>query len=87
MLLAGTNNSCLFTEMEEYEKAGVPNVEILKSATLNGARWLGKEEEFGAIEMGKRADLILIDGDPIESMKDIRSVTVVVKEGRVVFQK
>jgi imidazolonepropionase-like amidohydrolase len=87
MLLAGTDNGSLFTEMEEYEKAGVPNVEILKSATLNGAQWLGKEKEFGTIEPGKRADLILIDGDPIKSMKDIRNVSVVIKEGRIVFQK
>lgn len=87
MLLAGTDNVNLHDEMETYAEAGIPNVEILKAATANGAEWLGKKSEFGTIEAGKRADIILVDGDPLANIKEIRKISVVIKDGRVAFKK
>ncbi|MGI8745519.1 MAG: amidohydrolase family protein [Bryobacteraceae bacterium] len=87
MLLAGTDNGSLFDELEAYAGAGVPNAEILRAASSNGARWLGKESEFGTVEPGKRGDLIIIDGDPLKQMKDLRKITMVVQSGRIVFEK
>lgn len=85
-LLAGTDNSkSLHDELEMYERIGVPNAAILQAATVNGARWLRKDREFGTIEVGKRADLLLLDGNPLERMQDIRNIDLVVKDGRVVF--
>jgi imidazolonepropionase-like amidohydrolase len=85
LLLAGTDNVNLFDELEAYAEFGIPNAAILKAATVNGARWLGKEDEFGTIEPGKRAHLMLVDGDPLEDIKEIRNVVLVVKDGVVVF--
>ncbi len=84
-LLAGTDNAGLFNELEAYAKAGVPNADILRAATANGARWLGKEDDFGTVRPGRRAHLILVDGDPLEDIADLRNIDLVVKDGVVVF--
>ena len=87
LLLAGTDNGNLFTEMELYAEAGVPNAAVLQAATINGAKWLGRDADFGTVEVGKRAHLILVEGDPLKEMKDIRNISVVIKDGRIVFRK
>jgi len=87
LLLAGTDNVNLFDELEAYAEAGIPNAEILKSATMNGAKWVGKQSDFGTVEVGKRANLVLVDGDPLKDMKDIRKISAVVKDGYIVFRK
>ncbi len=87
LLLAGTDNEGLFDELEAYAAAGIPNAAILKAATVNGAAWLGKQADFGTIEAGKRANLILIDGDPLKDVKELRRINTVIKNGRVVFKK
>jgi imidazolonepropionase-like amidohydrolase len=87
MLLAGTDGGSLNDEMEAYVEAGVPTIDVLRSATVNGARWLGRENEFGTIQPGRRADLLLVDGDPLKNIRDARNVSAVIKEGRVVVRK
>lgn len=84
MLLAGTDDSSLNDEMEAYASFGVPSLDILRAATINGARWLNQQDEFGTIEVGKRADLIIVDGDPIKDVKDLRKITRVIQRGRIV---
>lgn len=84
-LLAGTDNVGLFNELEAYAEAGVPNAAILRAATANGARWLGKEDDFGTVQPGRRAHLILVDGDPLADIADLRNIDLVVKDGVIVF--
>jgi imidazolonepropionase-like amidohydrolase len=86
MLLAGTDNGNLFDELEAYERAGIPRATILRAATINGALWLGRENDFGAIEPHRRADLIIVEGDPLTHISDLRRIRTVVKDGRVVFE-
>jgi len=86
-LLAGTDNAGLFNELEVYDAAGVPTYEILRAATVNGARWLGKDADFGTIEPGKRAHMILVDGDPLEDISRLRDIDLVVKDGVIVFER
>ncbi|MGH9822838.1 MAG: amidohydrolase family protein [Blastocatellia bacterium] len=85
LLLAGTDDESLFDEMEAYADAGISNKTILLAATLNGAKWLGKESQFGSLEPGKSADIVIVDGDPLTQIKDIRKIRQVIKGGRVVF--
>jgi imidazolonepropionase-like amidohydrolase len=86
MLLAGTDGGSVNDEMEAYVEAGVPTVDVLRSATVNSARWLGREEEFGTIQPGRRADLLLVDGNPLQNIRDARKVSAVIKDGRVVIR-
>jgi len=85
-LVAGTDAMPGFAyqrELELYVKAGIPANEVLKIATWNGAKVTGKENQLGSIKEGKIADMILINGDPVSNISDIRKVDVVIKEGRL----
>ncbi len=86
-LLAGTDNGSLFDELEAYAKAGLPTPAILEAATSNGAKWLNMQSIFGTVTPGERADLIVVDGDPLKDIKEIRKIDVVIKDGRIVFRK
>jgi hypothetical protein len=74
----------LHRELELYAQAGIPPADVLRIATLGSARVMKKDAELGSVEPGKLADFILIDGDPLARMSDIRRVTLTVKDG-VVF--
>jgi len=56
-------------ELELLREAGFHPLEVIQSATLNGAEALGLEEEIGSIEPGKRADLILLEENPLQNLK------------------
>jgi len=73
----------LHRELELYAKAGVPNAEVLRKATLVSAQVAGKAATLGTIEAGKQANLILVDGDPVKNISDIRRVEWTVKNGRM----
>jgi len=83
-LVAGTDDLAgfmLHRELELYVQAGVPPGEAIRIATENGARYAGVLADRGTIERGKRADLILVDGDPTTNISDIRKVSYVLKDG------
>jgi imidazolonepropionase-like amidohydrolase len=73
----------LHRELELYVKAGMSPMEAIRSATSVAARAMGMEYEAGTIEVGKRADLIIVDGDPLASISDLRKVESVVTNGRL----
>jgi imidazolonepropionase-like amidohydrolase len=86
-LLAGTDDGSLDDEMQIYQDNGIPDDAILRAATVNGAEWLHHAGDFGTIQPGRRADLLIVDGDPLQDVKALRAVWVVVQDGRVVFRK
>ena len=62
-------------------EAGFSFPEALKIATLNGARYLGRDREIGSVEVAKRADLILVDGDPVRDAAALDRMPFVFKAG------
>ena len=68
-------------EIELLVEAGFTASEAIQIATLNGAIYLGREKKIGSIEIGKNADLVLIDGDPEANISDIRKMEIVFKNG------
>lgn len=70
-------------ELELYVLAGMTPMAAIQSATLVSARVMKLESESGSIEVGKRADLMLVDGDPLKNISDLRRVVSVVKDGRL----
>jgi imidazolonepropionase-like amidohydrolase len=73
----------LHRELEIYVEAGMTPLEAIQSATIVSARAMKLDAELGTVEAGKRADLILVDGDPAADIHDIRKVAQVVTAGRL----
>jgi hypothetical protein len=70
-------------EIELLVEAGLSPIEAIKAATIVPAQTLNLDKESGTIEAGKLADLILIDGNPLKQISEIRNVKFVVKNGRM----
>jgi imidazolonepropionase-like amidohydrolase len=68
-------------EIELLVEAGFTPVQALQIGTQNGARFLGREREIGTVAAGKRADLILVHGDPAAHIADMENVELVFKDG------
>jgi imidazolonepropionase-like amidohydrolase len=73
----------LHREIELYVQAGMTPMEAIQSATIVSARAMGLDKDSGTVEAGKRADLILVDGDPLTDIRMLRKVTRVVANGRM----
>jgi hypothetical protein len=83
-IVSGTDDFAGFAfqrELELYVKAGIPANEVLRIATWNGATYARVLADRGSIDRGKRADLILIDGDPTQDISSIRNVALVLQDG------
>ena len=76
----------VMNEVRALKLAGVSNTDILKMATINAAEAIGVEDRIGTIEEGKLADLVLINGNPLQEIESLRDVEMVVKEGRIVYK-
>ncbi|HEX7123321.1 MAG TPA: amidohydrolase family protein, partial [Gemmatimonadaceae bacterium] len=70
-------------ELTLLRDAGIPAPAIIQMATLNGARALRRDAEFGTIEPGRQADLVLLARDPLAAIENTRSIAAVVQGGRV----
>jgi len=83
-ILAGTDGTAgimLHRELELEVQAGIPAAKSLQIATLNAAHLLKQEKDLGSIAEGKRADFLLVDGNPAEHISDIRRCRLVMKDG------
>jgi imidazolonepropionase-like amidohydrolase len=90
-ILAGTdtlNPYCfpgfsLHDELGFLVQAGLTPMEALQAATVNPARFLGKEKEMGTVEVGKIADLVLLDANPLVEIRNTTKIAAVVFEGKL----
>jgi imidazolonepropionase-like amidohydrolase len=88
--LAGTDlgtsyifaGSSLHDELALFVEAGLSPLEALQTATINPAKFLGLEKSLGTIEKGKFADLVLLDANPLDDIKNTKKVFSVVANGR-----
>jgi imidazolonepropionase-like amidohydrolase len=94
-LLAGTDtgNPFCFPGFSLHEElallviAGLTPVEALRSATLNPAKFLGLDKTLGTIEQGKIADLVLLDADPLEDVRNTQRINAVISNGQLFDRK
>jgi imidazolonepropionase-like amidohydrolase len=86
-IVAGTDQTVpghsLHREIELYVQAGFTPMEAIQAATLVPARVMGLEKELGTVEVGKRADLIVIDGDPLADIRNTRNVELTITGGKM----
>ncbi|MEE4115808.1 MAG: amidohydrolase family protein [Marinilabiliaceae bacterium] len=78
------NPGLYFLEVERFVKNGYTNMEAIEAATRIGAEALGIDNALGTIEEGKTADLVVVDGDPLEDIKELRKVVMVIQNGIIV---
>ncbi len=69
--------------LQAYAEAGMPALEIIRAATVNGAELLGLSDRVGSIREGKLADIIAVKGDPLKDVTVLERVAFVMKGGRV----
>ncbi len=89
-ILAGTdtgNPYCIpgFTLHDELQllvRAGLTPLEALQAATVNPARFLGKEDDFGALKVGKIANLVLLEANPLDNIENTTKIAAVILDGQ-----
>ena len=85
-ILAGTDDIAGFglqRELELYVEAGIPAEKVLQMATWNAAVYTGRQKEFGDLSVGKKADLVLVEGNPVKNISNIRNTILVLANGRI----
>ncbi|WP_291070087.1 amidohydrolase family protein [Hyphomonas sp.] len=73
-----------YWEMQDWAKAGIPLATIFKAATLDNAAAFGIDGEVGSVEVGKRANLLLLSGNPLDSLEAYDEIDKVVLGGTVI---
>ncbi len=73
----------VFREARLMVQAGLTPAQVLRSATVHGARALGLEDELGDVAVGRRADLVLLGADPLVSVDNLARAKLVIRAGRV----
>lgn len=77
----GRDATATVREMELLAELGVPAGQVLQAATINPARWIGRDDEIGSLRSGMRADLILVADDPLQDMGVLRRPLLVLQDG------
>jgi imidazolonepropionase-like amidohydrolase len=94
-ILAGTDAGAVLSvpgfslhqELQAMVDAGLSNLDALRTATLNPAILLNKEKDFGSIEKGKFADLVLLNANPLENISNTKKIYAVIVNGKLLERK
>jgi hypothetical protein len=81
----GTQHASSFLgELKAMQKAGMSNWQVLQSATVNASKILSRANNFGSIAVGKKANLVLLDANPVESLDNLTQINLVINKGFVI---
>jgi imidazolonepropionase-like amidohydrolase len=73
--------SSYFDELTAMKQSGMNMWQLIQASTINGARAIGKEAEFGSVTKGKRADLLLLSKNPLDSLSNWKNIDWVINKG------
>ena len=81
----GTQHATSFyDELQAMKASGLTNWQIIETATINPSKILNKQDSTGSIAVGKKADMVLLNADPIDSLENITKINLVIKNGHVI---
>lgn len=87
-IMAGSDQGCagfnLHDELEYLVNAGLSNAESLKTATINPAIFMNKENKMGSVEENKLADLVLLNTNPIDNIQNTRDIRLVIFKNKII---
>jgi imidazolonepropionase-like amidohydrolase len=66
---------------------GIDNFTVLKSATQTPSQFLGEDDSWGTVETGKDADLIILNKNPLDDMRNLSTIETVIKNGHIYSQR
>jgi imidazolonepropionase-like amidohydrolase len=87
IVATGTDQSigpAVHRELELLVGGGIPPMNAIRIATLNSARFLGKDRDMGSVEEGKIADLVLLNADPLKDINNTKQIEMVMKAGQII---
>ena len=73
----------LHSELEMLVKAGLQPIDAIAAATIKPAQYFSLEKELGTIDVGKRADMVLLDADPLRDIRNTKQIHLVVSKGQI----
>jgi len=76
----------LHSELEYLVRAGLSPLEALKSATVRPAEFFSLQDEMGTVDVGKKADLVLLDANPLENIANTKRIAAVISKGNLLTQ-
>lgn len=79
--------NAVMDEAELMVSAGLTPLQVIRAMTSNAAHHLGLGDEIGALAVNTHADIVIVDGNPLENISDLRKVWMVLKDGQVVFEQ
>ena len=86
-IVAGTDMGfpgySVFRELELYVESGLTPMQAIQTATITPAKVMKLDAAEGSVEIGKNADVIIVDGNPLENIREIRKVQTVIKDGNI----
>ena len=71
-------------EMQLLAMAGIPELDVIKICTYNASKILERDNEFGSLQAGLSADILIVQGNPAQNISDSRNVRHVFSQGRLV---
>jgi imidazolonepropionase-like amidohydrolase len=72
-----------FAEMKLMKEAGISDIDILRGATILPARWLGIDCNYGSVEKGKKADVIILNSNPLFDINAVSDIHEIVHKGKI----
>jgi imidazolonepropionase-like amidohydrolase len=83
----GVLSDMIAREVRLLHEHGATPICAIRAATATAARLLGMEQDIGTVEVGKRADLLMVEGDPLRDLRSLERVRAVVKAGELVVDR
>ena len=76
--------SSYLSELKAMQQSGITNWQLLQAATINGAKILSNESKTGSISIGKNADMILLNANPVDNIENVTNIAFVINKGTLI---